>query len=259
MPIYHYTPVALPIQAVFDLPDEPVSPSSPPSGLTALLNRVLYKLGLKNPNYAAAEYEELRCYRLMRGVEQIIAQSKMTTGECSPYTILRRAVCLFNQRQVELFTLKIAGEKELTVKSVGIYLSLARQLAVHGVDLGEPDHKELPAYVQAFTVELGCIDFIKRHLNNHWLNRSPELLDALDHDQAVGSALRLMFAKDYQEMLDDQSWLYDELWDMLWNPASSDLQKSTAQAQLEMLDSLEKEWYRAKTLEALARLTPDAR
>lgn len=89
------------------------------------------------------------------------------------------------------------------------------------------------------------------------MDRTPNFPSLLDDDLAVERALRCLFADDYQAMLDDRRWLEDELLDRLCNPASSDLQRSTAQAQLKMLDGLEREWYRAKTLEVLRRLAPE--
>lgn len=278
MPIYPYSPVALPVLPALALPDEPPThaDSAPlestfprQSDFITALSGHIYRLRLKLQNCISpgnprpskyqvlqpAEINELQCYRLMGRLAGVIEQHKINLGEVTPEAILRGAMHRFNQQQVLVFALKLVGKSSASEESVEVCLSLASQLAERGVDLGAWGDKRLHTQPQV-TFELGFVNFIKRELDSHWVNRSPDFLASFDNDLGVASALRSLFAEDFQELLEDRHWLEGEITDILWNPASSDLQRRTAHAQLEMLENLEKDWYRTKTLEVLSRLLP---
>lgn len=183
---------------------------------------------------------------------QVIERHKMTQGELPPAKVLGSVLSYFNRDQVEITAQIIALEKNIASESIEVFLSLASQLALKGIEMGELPDKGLYTNMPIFRVAPDRVAQVKDELDDHREQRSPEFRAAFEEDLAVQSSLRDLFPAEYQALRDEREKDEDAASDLLLAPGSTDAQRQGARKALEELGNREPSWYGKKAQEALA-------
>jgi hypothetical protein len=192
-------------------------------------------------------------YGLSR-ILQVIEKHKIAIGDLKPEAALLSVLRQFNLERVEAAAQTIAIEKGVESESIEVYLSLASQLAQQGLDLGEMPVEGRYINLPQYAVPAYRVVQVKKMLDAHRSDNSPELLAAFEENLGAQFALRNLFPADYEVMIKDRELVEDEETDIILAPKSTDGERQAARLKLDALGGAEQNWYRTKLKLALAEL-----